>query len=289
MFFRMLPSFFGIPVVGEMTYIDWAAVHSKSAEDMMKFEMASPGLSNFCVAVLAFMHNLESEVFNLCVDHSDYIVRVQRSNKPIRCLGTMRLLYRGNSNSVKTETGGPPALGHYNSVFNRTDDLSFVEPALESMKPPGSASSALVPRSHSGSATPATTPTKQPLMTSATTPLATRRAVVLAGPAKSPQRTLGFKYPQVMYAGMSLSCTAAQLLQAKVTTTPLHVRIQPNKHVSDNKITFSVSHSAAPDGRYKNAFGLIGHFLLSFGNRHSSAVPGMLLSKYNFFQAKLNY
>jgi hypothetical protein len=102
-------------------------------------------------------------------------------------------------------------------------------------------------------------------MTSAMTPPATRRAVVLAGPAASPQRTLGFKYPQVMYAGLSLSRTAAQLLQAKVTTTPLHVRILPNKHVSDNKITFSVSHSAAPDGRYKTAFGLIGHFLLSFG------------------------
>jgi hypothetical protein len=110
----------------------------------------------------------------------------------------------------------------------------------------------------------------------------------MAGPAKSPQRTLGFKYPQVMYAGISLSCTAAQLLQAKVTTMPLHVRIVPNK-LTDNKITFSVSHSATPDGRYKNAFGLIGHFLLSFGNRNSSAVPGMPLNKYNFFQAKLNF
>ena len=289
MFFRMLPSFFGVPVVGEMAYNDWAAAHSRSAEDMMQFEMASPGLSNFCVAALAFMNNLESVIFNLCVDHPDYIVPIQRSNRPGHCVGNMRLLYRGNSNSVKTEFGDPPVLGHYNPIFDPTDDLSFVEPALESMKPPGSASSTVVPRRHSGSATPATTPTKQTLVTSATTSPSTRRAVVLAGPATSPQRTLGFKYAQVMYAGMSLSHTAAQMLQAKVTTMPLHVQVNPNKLVTDNKITFSVSHSAAPDGRYKNAFGLIGHFLLSFGNRHSSAVPGMQLSKYNFFQAKLNF
>ena len=88
---------------------------------------------------------------------------------------------------------------------------------------------------------------------------------------------------------MSLSCTAAHRLQAKVTKTPLHVRIVPNKPSSDNKITFAVSHSTTPDGQYKTGFGLFGNFLLVFGNRHSSAVPGMVLNKYNFFQAKLNF
>jgi hypothetical protein len=90
-------------------------------------------------------------------------------------------------------------------------------------------------------------------MTSATTSPATRRAVVLAGPA-TPPRQPGLKYPQVAYAGMSLSLVSAQLLQAKVTATPVHLQIVLNKFVSANKITFSGSHSASSDGRSKTAF-----------------------------------
>ena len=129
-------------------------------------------------------------------------------------------------------------------------------------------------------------------MTSATTTPATRRAVVLAKQATPPPRPslAGLKYTQVEYGGISLSLTSAKLLQEKVTTTSVHLKIVPIKTVSGNKITFAVSHATSLHDRYRTAFGLPGQFLLHSGSRVSSAVPPAVLSKYNYYNAgKLNY
>ena len=112
--FELLPCYFDVPIVGEMTYTQWARAHGKSAEAMMHAEKAAVGLSNFLLAMIAYMHRVDSDIYNLCVGNPNYLILVQRARTVTQSIGLMSVLYRGENVSNY--------LGHYNIVVPTDSD-----------------------------------------------------------------------------------------------------------------------------------------------------------------------
>jgi hypothetical protein len=67
--FEVLPCYFHVPIVNDMTYDQWARVHNKSAENMLQEELRKLGLSNFLLAMIAYMHRVDLDLYNLCINN----------------------------------------------------------------------------------------------------------------------------------------------------------------------------------------------------------------------------
>ena len=97
MLFEILSVYFHVPIVNDMTYAQWARVHNKSAESMMQEELRKPGLSNFLLAMIAYMHNVDLDLYNLCINNPHYVILRQSSRVKNHSVGLMEVLWRGQS------------------------------------------------------------------------------------------------------------------------------------------------------------------------------------------------
>ena len=79
MLFEVLPCYFHVPIVNDMTYAQWARAHDRSAENMLQQELRQLGLSSFLLAMIAYMHRVDLDLYNLCINNPHYVILVQRS------------------------------------------------------------------------------------------------------------------------------------------------------------------------------------------------------------------
>jgi hypothetical protein len=79
MLFEVLPCYFHVPIINDMTYAKWAHANDKSAENMLQEELRNPGLSNFLLAMIAYMHNVDLDLYNLCINNQHYVILRQSS------------------------------------------------------------------------------------------------------------------------------------------------------------------------------------------------------------------
>ena len=81
MLFEVLPCYFHVPIINDMTYAKWARTHDKSAENMLQEELRKLGLSNFLLAMIAYtgMHNVDLDLYNLCINNPHYVILRQSS------------------------------------------------------------------------------------------------------------------------------------------------------------------------------------------------------------------
>jgi hypothetical protein len=123
--FEALPCYFHVPIVNDMTYAQWARAHDKSAENMLQEELRKLGLSSFLLAMIAYMHNVDLDLYNLCINNPHYVILRQSSRVKNHSVGLMEVLWRGQSFR--------DSMGHYNLLFRKgSDAISHVNTFMSS-------------------------------------------------------------------------------------------------------------------------------------------------------------
>ena len=125
--FDVLPFYFHVPIINDMAYAKWADAHNKSAEDMLQEELKKLGLSNFLLAMIAYMHRVDLDLYNVCINNPNYVILVQRSRVVHHSVGVMEVLWRGQNRL--------DSMGHYNLLFPKgSDAISGVNEIMSSFE-----------------------------------------------------------------------------------------------------------------------------------------------------------
>ena len=168
--FEVLPFYLDVPIVGGMTYAQWASAHGKTAEEMMHKELTQLGLSNFLLAMVAYIHRVDCDLYSVCAGNPNYATLVQRSRVAAQSLGLMSVLYRGDNDNLE---GVLDFLGHYNLIVPVGSDeiprvhaimSSFhdcVTPSMIARNDACTTPSSMPPRNLTSSLLPLGTPSKQ--------------------------------------------------------------------------------------------------------------------------------
>jgi hypothetical protein len=268
MLFEILPMYFHVPIVNDMTYAQWALAHDKSAENMLQEELRQLGLSNYLLAMIAYMHNVDLDLYNLCINNPHYIILRQSSRVKNHSVGLMEVLWRGQSS--------PASMGHYNLLFRKDSDaISHVDTFMSSFEssviPPKTIRTATyTPRVVTPSQPPTPTPTPRHGQSSSWSPLV----------ASSQHAPKDFEQDTFMNSTMSLA--ACNLLRENCGSLDFGITVQYGKTSTTNKLTFNVMRQTK-DGKLKATYPFFGHFETWNGRRMSSLVPVKELTPDNYF------
>ena len=266
--FELLPCYFDVAVVGEMTYTQWARVHGMSAEAMMHAELTAVGLSNFLLAMIAYMHRVDCDIYNLCVGNPNYLILVQRSRTVTQSIGLMSVLWRGKNVSNY--------LGHYNVVVPAdSDDVSRFRTLMSSFERIVTPSTPV----RIATCTP-TTSTRHHDLSSSLSPLVTplRHADLHDGE----QLTSSFM-------GCTMSTRACDFVREHCEKVDFNIRVRPSdRPTTKHKVCFEMLRETF-DGKLKKAFPLVGHYVRENGYRVSSQVPLRELTKQTYYKYGKSY
>ena len=267
MLFEILPMYFHVPIVNDMTYAQWARAHDKSAENMLQEELRKLGLSNFLLAMIAYMHNVDLDLYNLCINNPHYVILRQRSRVKNHSVGLMEVLWRGQS--------GLDSMGHYNLLFPKDSDaISRVNTFLSSFE------SSVIPSKTIRNAT-CTTRVVTPSQPPTPTPrhgLSSSWSPLVASSQHAPLKDFG----QGTFMNYPMSSAACNLLRENCADLDFGITVQYGKTITATKLTFNVLRQTK-DGKLKSTFAFFGQFERWNGRRMSSLVPVKELTPENYF------
>jgi hypothetical protein len=231
---------------------------------MLQEELRKPGLSNFLLAMIAYMHRVDLDLYNLCIDNPHYVILRQRSRVENHAVGLMEVLWRGHR--------VPDSMGHYNLLFPKTSDaIPHVNTIMSAFETSGILSKT---KRNATCTTRVVTPSEPPTprhgQSSSWSPL-----------VASSQHAPSKDFEQGTFMNYTLSLAACNLLRENCGDLDFDFTVQYGKTNTATKLTFNVMRTI--DGKLKGTFPCFGRFARWNARRMSSLVPVKELTPDNYF------